>query len=129
VLRVTNFIKVDPDLAPQQQAELRAFMNGTRVLDSDRAVFQALEKTMDEVRASLSLGSMPLVVLTAMVHSFPPETEQLQTELAALSSNSRHQVIEGATHVSLVDNREQPHISVDAIHQVVIAARNGQGIQ
>jgi pimeloyl-ACP methyl ester carboxylesterase len=132
VLRVTNFITVDPDLPPKEQAEMRAFMNGTRVWDSDRAVFQTIDQTMAEVRASQPLGSMPLVVLTATDHGFPPDTEQLhqqlQTELAALSSNSCHQVVQGATHVSLVDNRQQSQITVDAIRQVVIAARTGEAL-
>jgi hypothetical protein len=76
---------------------------------------------------------MPLVVLTATDHGFSQETEglhqQLQGELATLSSNTRHQIVNGATHVSLVDDREQSQITVDAIQQVVTAARTGQAVR
>jgi len=103
------------------------------VWDSDEAVFQVVDQTMAEVRASQALGSMPLVVLTATDHGFAPQTEQLhqqlQTELADLSSNSRHQVVERATHVSLVDNREQSQITVNAIQRVMTAAKNGDAVQ
>jgi hypothetical protein len=76
---------------------------------------------------------LPLVVLTATEHGLPPDAEQLhqqlQTELAGLSSNTRHQVVPRATHVSLVDKHGQSQITVDAIRQVVTAARNRETIQ
>jgi pimeloyl-ACP methyl ester carboxylesterase len=129
LLRLSGYIQVDPDLPTRQRAELRAFTDGTRVWDSDSAVFQSMDATMAEVRASAPLASMPLVVLTATEHGFSPETErlhqQLQTELAGLSFNSRHRIIDGATHVSLVDNREQSQTTVEAIQEVLAATLDG----
>jgi pimeloyl-ACP methyl ester carboxylesterase len=113
----------DPNLPTKQQAELRAILSGTRVWESDRAVYQTLDETMAEARTVSSLGSVPLMVLTATEHGDSLDGEllhqQLQTELAALSSNSRHQIVQGATHNSLIDDREMSLITVDAIRQVL----------
>ena len=69
---------------------------------------------------------MPLLVLTATEHGFSAETEQLyqqlHAELVGLSSNLRQQVVTGATHVSLVDNREQAHITIERIEEIIAAA-------
>jgi hypothetical protein len=93
-------------------------------------VFRVVEQTMAEVRASGTLGSTPLLVLTATEHGFSAEMEQLhqelQAELAGLSSDSRHRVVGGATHVSLVDDREQAQITVGAIREVVEASASGR---
>jgi hypothetical protein len=119
-------MQIDPDLPPQQRVELRAFTNGTRLWDSYAAVFRVMDQTMAEVRASGALGSMPLLVLTATEHGFSAETEQLhqqlQAELVGLSSSSRQQVVSGATHASLVDNREQAHLTIERIEEISAAA-------
>jgi hypothetical protein len=47
-------------------------------------------------------------------------------EQAALSTNSRTVMVEGATHVGLVDNRGHAAQTTAAILQVVEAARSGQ---
>jgi pimeloyl-ACP methyl ester carboxylesterase len=96
LLRLSGYMRIDPDLPPQQQVELRAFTNGTRLWDTYAAVFRVVDETMAEVRASGTLGSMPLSVLTATEHGFSAEMEQLQVELVGLSSNSRQQIVAGA---------------------------------
>jgi hypothetical protein len=130
VLRLSGYIQTDPDLPLRRRAELRAFTNGTRFWESYAAVFRVVEQTMAEVRASGTLGSTPLLVLTATEHGFSAEMEQLhqelQAELAGLSSDSRHRVVGGATHVSLVDDREQAQITVGAIREVVEASASGR---
>jgi pimeloyl-ACP methyl ester carboxylesterase len=129
VLRATGYVQVDPDLPARLHPEIQAFNSGVRLWDSNRAVFRTIDQTMSEVRSSGTLGSMPLVVLTATEHGLPPQMEPVwqtfQRELAGLSVNSRQRVVQGATHVSLVNNREQSSISVEAIQQVVAAARTG----
>jgi pimeloyl-ACP methyl ester carboxylesterase len=133
VLRLSGYIKVDPGLPPGRQAELRAFTSGTRLWESYAAVFCVVEQTMAEVRASGTLGSTPLLVLTATEHGFSGEMEQLhqelQAELAGLSSDSRHRVVTGATHVSLVDDREQAQITVGSIREIVEAAASGRPLR
>jgi hypothetical protein len=48
-----------------------------------------------------------------------------QTDLAALSGNSVHQVVADATHQSLLDDQSVSAVSGHAIAQVVDAARTG----
>ena len=50
----------------------------------------------------------------------------LQDELAALSSNSSHRVVDGATHESVLYDREDAQITSAAIVGVVEAARDDQ---
>ena len=92
-----------------------------------------------------SLGMMPLIVLTASDHSrdfaasLPseirtPETlrqfeqtwQELQSELAALSTNSLHRLVDGAGHSSFQFDLHYTPITKDAILRVVEAVRTGQ---
>src|SRR6266542_2356805 len=85
-------------------------MTSSRQKDAFLAEMGAPERDA-QVRASASLGARPLVVLTASNHAdiFGPgyvaQTEplwrQMQDELAALSRNSVHLLVDGATHSSL----------------------------
>jgi hypothetical protein len=56
------------------------------------AAFRVTDRTMAEVRRTRTLGSRPLVVLTATDHGLSPEGQRLhqllQTELARLSIRS-----------------------------------------
>jgi hypothetical protein len=90
---------------------------------------------MDQVRASGSLGAMPLAVLTARgEHTHggqqAAEVEQLhvalQNELAALSTNSTHRILEGSDHQSFQFNATHASITSAAIRAVAEAARSGQ---
>ncbi len=88
-----------------------------------------------QVRATPDLGDRPLVVLTASDHSdlgLPPASvpqferdwRHLQDDLAGLSSNSQHLLVEGARHGTL----QTSHAAVtnDAVRRVVETARRGQ---
>jgi hypothetical protein len=57
-----------------------------------------------------------------------PEWLKLQDDLAALSSNSTHRVVEGATHTSVLHDRDDVQATSSAILEVVAAVRN-DGIQ
>ena len=72
-----------------------------------------------------SLGDKPLAVITAGEQQEPIWFE-LQEELAALSSDSVHRVVEGATHGSLLDDRRDAQVTSMAILEVVEAVRTGQ---
>jgi hypothetical protein len=49
-------------------------------------------------------------------------------ELPALSSNSKHITVEGATHYTLVSKQEYAKVVSDAIRQVIEAARSDQSL-
>lgn len=86
--------------------------------------------------ATRSYGDMPLVVLTRadykkdMPAAFTPENTaalkkvwtQMHEEMAALSTAGQHRVIEGAGHTI---QRDQPQAVIDAVNEVVAAARAG----
>ncbi len=85
------------------------------------------------VRKDRDLGNLPLAVLTAQRHldarDFPADFplakcqaiwENLQADLAKLSTNSVHQVLDSGHYMAV----DQPEILVAAIRQVVEQARN-----
>ena len=108
-------------LPARQAAESEAFLTTYRHLSTTREESQAWETFCAEVRGAGDLGDTPLAVLTAGKDVLPGQPE-LQDELAALSSDSFHQVVPGADHVTLVTRREHALTVVEAIRQVVAKA-------
>ena len=87
--------------------------------------FRATPETSAQVLLSTqSLGDKPLSVITAGEQE--PIWLELQDELAALSSDSVHLVVEGATHGSLLNDQSDAQVTSTAILEVVEAVRNGQ---
>jgi pimeloyl-ACP methyl ester carboxylesterase len=87
--------------------------------------FRATPETSAQVLLSTqSLGDKPLSVITAGEQE--PIWLELQDELAALSSDSVHRVVEGATHESLLYDQRDAQVTSMAILEVVEAVRNGQ---
>jgi pimeloyl-ACP methyl ester carboxylesterase len=87
----------------------------------------AIVPMMAQASAVTDLGDLPLYVLTAPVDAAPGWLTP-QMDLAALSSNSVHLVVAGATHESLLDNQADAAVPGRAIVQVVDAARNGTAL-
>jgi len=54
----------------------------------------------------------------------PPDWLEMQEELATLSPNGIHRVVDGATHVSLLYDEVDAQVTSEAIDQVVEAVRN-----
>jgi pimeloyl-ACP methyl ester carboxylesterase len=119
-----------PDL---QNAELVAFNSATQDWDAQVAEFAATADLDDEVRAAGPLGDLPLFVLTATDHGGPAEMEQawqaLQNELAQLSTNSVHRVLNGARHESLWADPKFARESVAAILKVVDATQHSSPLR
>jgi pimeloyl-ACP methyl ester carboxylesterase len=134
VLRLTDEGK-EHELPLQQNAQYNAFHDSTRYWDSIAAEAAAIGATDAETRGAGSLGAQPLAVISAdtawWAPGAPADTTrraytELNSEQAALSSNSIYRVVAGASHTSLVNNREHAQIAIDTIRQVVVAARTGQ---
>jgi pimeloyl-ACP methyl ester carboxylesterase len=119
-----------PDL---QNKELQAFNSATQDWDAQANEFFATMDLDHEVRAAGSLGNLPLFVLTATDHGGPADMEQtwqgLQDELAQLSTNSAHKVLDGARHESLWADPKYSAESVAAILKVVDAAQHKTPLQ
>jgi hypothetical protein len=84
--------------------------------------FRATNQTATQVRGAGSLGDKPLAVVSAGEQ--PPAWLELQEDLADSSSNSIHRVVEGATHVSLLHEREDARATSAAILEVVEAVHS-----
>jgi pimeloyl-ACP methyl ester carboxylesterase len=121
VTRLTNFYPAHPDLPSQQRAQIEAFNSSTQQVVTTVEEFRATPQTNAQVRATGSLGNKPLAVVSAGEQS--SSWLEMQDELAALSSNSIHRVVEGATHESLLYDKGDSQVTSAAIEQVVEAVR------
>ena len=116
------------DLPMQQQAASNAFNVTTTFFQTIADQQRAMPLTYAQEREVTSLGSLPLIV----VSSTTPDdaTRRVWTgingELAALSTNSSHRVIDGATHMGLLYKREHAQATIDAIREVVEAVQGRQ---
>jgi pimeloyl-ACP methyl ester carboxylesterase len=81
-------------------------------------------RSASEAGELTSVGGKPLIVLTAEQGNAPGWIEK-QDAIAALSTNSQHIVVPGATHQSLVDNPIHAAVVSQAIVDVVEAVRTG----
>jgi pimeloyl-ACP methyl ester carboxylesterase len=80
-------------------------------------------RTRPEIDKARSLGDLPLVVLSVTDQpAYGDVLTALQAELPGLSSNGVHIVVEGATHESLLSNREHADQVVQAIRSALDAA-------
>jgi pimeloyl-ACP methyl ester carboxylesterase len=109
---------------PGKAAEQAAvFANSPRGMRNMRAEQAALPETFRQAQALTTLGTTPLVVLTAKDNAdHRPGWGTAQDRLAALSSGSRHTVAD-LDHMGLLLDPSGSALSVDAITDVVAAAR------
>jgi pimeloyl-ACP methyl ester carboxylesterase len=124
VIRLINFYPAHPDLPSQQRAQIEAFNSSTQQVVTTAEEFRATPETNTQVSNMGSLGDKPLAVLSAGEQS--SDWLEMQQELAALSPNSVHRVVEGATHESLLYDKGDSKVTSVAIEQVVDAGRTDQ---
>jgi pimeloyl-ACP methyl ester carboxylesterase len=122
VIRLFNLIPAPPGLPQHQRAQIDALSPSTHQVSTAAQEFRASPATTAQARSLRSLGDKPLAVISAGTQ--PPEWLELQDDLATLSPNSMHSVVEGATHTSVVDERSDAHATSAAIVEVVEAVRN-----
>jgi pimeloyl-ACP methyl ester carboxylesterase len=122
-------------LPPQQTAEVNAFVSTPQYWATIRALIDSTPATYAEVRATGSLGNMPLVVISANTAWFTKGAladnarkilNSLQDEIAGLSTNSVHRIIDGATHGSLVHDHDDAQATISAIEAVLTSLGTGQ---
>jgi pimeloyl-ACP methyl ester carboxylesterase len=110
-----------PDLPPQQRAQIDALAPSTRQWSTSAIEFLAPTQTL-RLGSPGSLGNKPLAVVTA--GESEPGWLKRQDDLATLSSDSIHRVVEGATHTSVLYERGDAQATGAAIEEVVAAVRN-----
>jgi pimeloyl-ACP methyl ester carboxylesterase len=129
-----RWLAVLPPPSAKDSAALRDFRNYLTTNEDPTQNPEAMdiEASAAQVRATGSLGAIPLVVLTRGLSDaspdFPKDVDtkveqvwlELQNELANLSSNSSHEISKLSHHCIPCDH---PTMIVDAIKKVVTAVR------
>lgn len=120
-----SFIK---GLPPREYVEMRAYLSTPDGwLAGADGLIAWRDHSREQVNATRPLGSLPLYVISVTEQDhYATELTALQAELPALSSNSQHITVEGATHYTLVSMQVYATIVSNAILQVVEAARTGE---
>jgi pimeloyl-ACP methyl ester carboxylesterase len=123
VTRLMNAF-VHAGLPTKAREQARADLSTAGQARSQRDELAMVPTMMAQARAVTDLGELPLYVLTAPVDA-PAGWLTPQMEIAALSRNSVHLVVAGASHQSLLDNQGNAAVTSQAITHVVDAARTG----
>jgi pimeloyl-ACP methyl ester carboxylesterase len=120
----------DYDLPAPQRAHAKAFNMTTKFWQSLVGQYAAMPETDAQERAVKSLGDIPLVILSATLPADKTRRvwNEFSAELAGLSSNSSHRLVEKATHMSLALKQEHAQQTSAAVLQVVEAVRTGQSL-
>jgi len=136
VLSSTGFMALAPQAIPNQGLpdevlpQYKVIWATTGFFKAAAAEMSAMEESTAEVRAMriTSFGSLPLSVLSAGIYyptpslsdtenqQFQSEWQTLQTELVALSSDSKQVIAEQSGHTIQFD---QPDLVVDAVREMV----------
>jgi pimeloyl-ACP methyl ester carboxylesterase len=128
-------------LAPKARTELDAFP----IADRDAVVANqsttgywrtlgaeasVMETSMNQVQQAGSLGASLLMVLSTPDGAPSPEAahikQYMEDEMAALSTNSVQEVVDGASHMGFATRPEHAAITSQSIKRVVDAVRSGQ---
>ena len=130
ILRLMRFPATDPDLPEPQENELQAYLASTKWAESIKRQYHLFPTLLAQVRILYeagSLGDIPVVVvLGSEGDGGIAEWQDLFAQQAALSTNHRMIIVDGANHVSLVDRQEHALQTSAAIQQVIDAARSRQ---
>jgi pimeloyl-ACP methyl ester carboxylesterase len=106
-------------------AQVEAFASSPRGQRNVRDEYATIPALLVQAQTLTTLGSTPLVVLTAAGHESDAVWNAAQERMAALSTNSSHRSAD-ASHAGLLDEEPGAVASVQAIDDVVRAARTGQ---
>jgi pimeloyl-ACP methyl ester carboxylesterase len=106
-------------------SQVRAFDTSPRQLRNMRDEHSVYHDVFKQAQALSTLGSKPLVVVTATENAQQTKGwSEAQDRLATLSSNSHHRIAE-ASHVGVLDDERASGISAQAINDVVQSIRTG----
>lgn len=125
----------NPGIPDDAYAQLQATTATSEVFETNAAELEAMETSLNEVLALriISFGDLPLTVLSAGRKETVPsisdaenqqrweEWQAFQSELVALSSDSRQIIAEQSGHNIQLD---QPGLVIDTIREVVAAIQN-----
>ena len=117
----TSFWSTLPQPAAGQVTAFSTSPRGARNTAAESGTMPAL---LSQAQALSTLGSAPLVVLTAAEHVAVPDWAAAHNRMAALSTNSSHREAD-ASHGGLMEDEHGATTSAHAINDVVRAERTG----
>ncbi len=109
-------------LPDEERGQMKAIWSSPELFKSQRYENDAVRAIHRQVRPLGTLGDIPLLVISAGKQ--PREWLELQEDMVGLSTNSTQRVIDDATHVSLIFDKETAAEVADGILEVLQAARN-----
>jgi pimeloyl-ACP methyl ester carboxylesterase len=110
-------------LPPQYREEVRANIATASNTRSTMDEYVQANTSMEQAASLRSFADKPLVVLTAGVGSDAAHLAS-QNDLAALSTNTSHRVIDGASHEALIMEEASAAATTQAILDVVSSVRS-----
>jgi pimeloyl-ACP methyl ester carboxylesterase len=128
VLRALNLSRgISAGLPARQAAELRAGAALPGFAATEAAQIRSWSVSREQLNAAAPLGALPLAVLAVTEQPRGGELlTALQRELAELTKDATFKVVQGASHESLISNREHARVVAKTIETVVQAAREPQ---
>jgi pimeloyl-ACP methyl ester carboxylesterase len=126
VLRALNLSRgISAGLPARQVAELRAGAALPGFAATEAAQIRSWSVSRKQLNAAQPLGDLPVAVLAVSEQPVGGELlTALQRELAELTETASFEVVQGASHESLISEREHARIVAKTIQAVVQAARN-----
>jgi pimeloyl-ACP methyl ester carboxylesterase len=111
------------DLPPRSAGEVRASIATASNLRSTIDEYVQASSSVHQAAALTDFGAKPLVVLTAGTGHDAAEIA-VQNRLAALSTNSAHRTIAGASHEGLIGEKKYAAATTQTILDVVTSVRS-----
>jgi pimeloyl-ACP methyl ester carboxylesterase len=129
VLRALNLSRgISAGLPARQVAELRAGAALPGFAATEAAQIHSWSISREQLNAAAPLGDLPLAVLAVSEQPVGGELlTALQRELAELTEDASFQVVQGASHESLISSREHARVVAKTIEAVVQAAGDRPG--
>jgi pimeloyl-ACP methyl ester carboxylesterase len=115
----TRFLDAEA-LPPAARSSLRAALARPQHWQAARRELAAWDSSTVQAREARWESRLPIMVVSASETLKIPEAEALQEELVKLSSCGSRQVAAGATHMSIVTNRDYSQKVVQAIRDILL---------
>jgi pimeloyl-ACP methyl ester carboxylesterase len=114
-------------LPAREYAEMRAYLSRPQGWSAGaHGLLAWRSQSRAQVNAAHDLGDLPLVVLSVTEQRrYAGVLTRLQAEMVSLSANSRHVTVAGATHYTLVSERNFALVVCEAIRACAAAAQTG----
>jgi pimeloyl-ACP methyl ester carboxylesterase len=128
LLRALNLARgISAGLPARQAAELRAGAALPGLAATEAAQIRSWSVSREQLSSAAPLGDLPLAVVAVTEQPVGGELlTALQRELAELTENASFEVVQGASHESVISDREHARVVAKTILTVVEATKGRQ---